>query len=53
MMKMTNGVKFLLNREKVSLKEAINRKWVRKNRKGIYVLTGKGNKVKQNVSSLR
>ena len=51
MEKMSSGVRFLLNRDKVSLKKAKEKGWVRQNAKGIWVLTGKGNKRKQTGSS--
>lgn len=47
----TSGVQLVLNRHDITLEEAIGRGWVRKNHKGNYILTGKGNRVKQRESS--
>lgn len=48
--KPTPGVIYLLKKEKISLKEAIKRGLVRLNKNNKYILTGKGNKLKQRLS---
>ena len=48
--KISDGVKFLMNRDRISLKELKKRKMVRLS-KGMWVLNGKGNRKKQNESS--
>lgn len=48
---MSSGVKVLLMMKKMKLKEAIKRGFVRKNDKGVWVLTGRGNKFKQGGST--
>ena len=48
--KISDGVKFLMNRDRISLKELQKRKMVRLS-KGMWVLNGKGNRKKQNESS--
>jgi len=48
--KISDGVKFLIQRDGLSLKKLQKKKMVRLS-KGKWVLNGKGNKKKQNVSS--
>lgn len=48
--RMSAGVKHLINRDRISLKKLQEKKAVRLS-KGIWVLNGKGNRIKQNESS--
>ena len=47
MKKMSDGVILFLKKTGLKLKDAVKMKYVRVNSNGVYVLTGKGNKVKQ------
>ena len=49
--KIRNSVKLFLKVKNISLKKAMEKGYVKLNRKGEYVLTGKGNKYKQNNMS--
>lgn len=49
--KVNDSVKVFLKLKGISLKEAIEKGYVRKNYDGIYVMTGKGNKFKQKTTS--